>query len=524
VPALWLLLSLVALATPRAVRAVGNIQKVNHVVVVMQENHSFDNYLGALPYVAGSPYHPGPCGPEDHACVDGLTCTGSGTDLVCSNANRDDDGLPVHPFHLRTSCPGPDFAHDWPSSHQEANYSAPMLTATASTNDGFVLVNDGVTPLVPPLVPDGGGQHGPDASAETPTDDATMGYYDETDLPFFYGLAEAFAIDDRYFSSLIGPTFPNRSYALAATSFGHLTTMEILPPLPPAVLPPGGYRPITGTILDLLDAAGVSWTSYFVDVPTTSIFRGLDFSHAQPISSLLANEGAATCTLPAVAFVDPAFGDNAFGLNPSLFENDEHPPSDIRAGQSYVASVVRAVRASPCWKDTVVFVTYDEHGGFYDHVAPPRVPQGAPTPDGIFPGQCADRSKPAASEQPGGGTQCAVSRQDAASICPGFTATGPYTGSCPSFDQLGFRVPFIAVSPFARPHYVSHEVGDHTSLLAFIEQRFLSAGGARQHLTRRDEQASTLEDLFDFDAAPSMNAVLPAPPPAAPGPGCPFVK
>ena len=526
-----------ALGAPGAAAAHGDIHKVSHVVVVMQENHSFDNYFGALPYVAGGPYHPGPCDPRDHACVDGLSCEredGEDADgeredgaLRCRNSNRDDDGSRVRSFHLQTYCPGPDLSHDWPGSHQEANFLSPMLTRLASPMNGFVLVNDEVTPLEPPLVPDGGGQHPPDAGAETATDDATMGYYDETDLPFYYALAQTFAIDDRYFSSLMGPTFPNRAYALAATSFGHLTTAEILPPFPPAVPPPGGYRPITGTIMELLDRAGVSWVNYFVDVPTTAIFRGaadlLDptHTHAQPITAFFAAAGAPTCPLPAVSFVDPAFGNDALGTNPSLFENDEHPPSDIRARQLYVSQVVQAVRANPaCWKDTVMFVTYDEHGGFYDHVSPPRAHQGARTPDGNAPGQCADASAPPASERRGGGVQCDVSRADAASICPGFTPSGPYPWFCPSFDQLGIRVPFIAVSPFARPHHVSHVVADHTSMLAFIEARFL--GGA--HLTRRDASASTLEDLFDFDGAPSIGAPVPAALPPSPGGGCPFVR
>jgi len=526
----WCPVGIVLAVLANPARGDGDLSKVGHVVIVMQENHSFDNYFGALPYAPGGPYHPGPCSPHDHACVDGLSCTSAGGPLTCKDASRDDDGSKVTAFHARTYCPGPDLRHDWPGSHQEASLFAPALTWLASPNNGFVLVNDGATPLVPPRVPDGVGQHPPDAGAETPSDDATMSYYDGGDLPFYYALAETFAIDDRYFSSVIGPTFPNRAYALAATSFGHLTTAEIQPPLPPAVPLPGGYRPLTGTIMDLLDRAGVSWTNFFVDVPTTSIFRGLDLRHVAPVTSLLAVAGAPTCTLPAVSFVDPAFGSNAFGTNPTLFENDEHPPTDLRLGQQYVRQVLAALRASPCWKDTVVFVTHDEHGGFYDHVPPPHAPQGgARTPDGIAPGQCADASNLPASAQPGAGAECGVSAIDAEAICPGFTPTGEPHWFCPSFDQLGFRVPFMAVSPFSKPHHVSHTVADHTSLLAFIEKRFLGGSaahgddGARPHLTARDRHASTLEDLFDFDAAPSLGAVLPlAPAPSASDPGCPF--
>jgi hypothetical protein len=118
---------------------------------------------------------------------------------------------------------------------------------------------------------------------------------------------------------------------------------------------------------------------------------------------------------------------------------------------------------------------------------------------------------------------------DAAALCPEFAAdpTGPFPEDCAAFDQLGVRVPFMAVSPFSKPHYVSHTVGDHTSILAFIEKRFLSTlpteGGGdeadrdvtRQFLTLRDKHAHTLEDLFDFDGSPSLNTrVTVAAPPA----------
>jgi phospholipase C len=100
-------------------------------------------------------------------------------------------------------------------------------------------------------------------------------------------------------------------------------------------------------------------------------------------------------------------------------------------------------------------------------------------------------------------------------FCPGFTATGPFPAHCANFNQLGFRVPFIAVSLFAKPHYVSHAVGDHTSLLALLEKRFLD----EQHLTGRDAHADTLEELFDFSGAPSRTA--PVWPGLAPAPSTP---
>ena len=86
--------------------------------------------------------------------------------------------------------------------------------------------------------------------------------------------------------------------------------------------------------------------------------------------------------------------------------------------------------------------------------------------------------------------------------------TGPYPANCPNFNQLGVRIPFVAISPFSKPHYVSHVIGDHTSMLALIEKRFLTTSGTRQHLTLRDEYANTLEDMFDFSHSLSLNTVL----------------
>ena len=527
-----LICSMVAFGMPAATaRADGDLHKVNHIIIVMQENRSFDHYFGALPYVPGGPYHGGRCAKNDHRCVDGLSCSvDSQGGFSCANSNLDDDGSTVHSFHEQSYCVGPDLDHSWKGSHRELNFDHPEATLLSSPSDGFVRQNDATSE----------GQ--PDNGVETPTDDDTMGFYTQDDLPFYYSLAQTFAIDDRYFSSVIGQTFPNRSYLLAATSFGHLTTSEIFPP-------PEGYKPITGTIMDLLDANGVSWINYFAEVPQTFSFRPSAFpfvtEHTASVSTFF--QQAAAGTLPSVSFVDPIFG-IIFG---AAAENDEHPPTDVRKGEAFVSSIVNAVRNGPNWKDSIIFVVYDEHGGFYDHVAPPPAPQGresenqahdsrdgehpdprrgARNPDGIDPGQCADLSNPPASTLPGGGANCnVVSPAEALAICPTFTQLGPYPADCANFDQLGIRVPFIAVSPFSKPHYVSHTVGDHTSLLALIEKRFLSNNQGNgeshiQHLTARDGNADPLEDLFNFSHPPSLDAAIPTAPGASPtDPGCPFV-
>ncbi len=473
---------------PAAAQAKGSLQKINHIIVVMQENHSFDNYFGALPYAPGSPYHAGPCLPSDHRCVDGLSCTMdlSTGQLVCSNSNPEGDGSLVFSFHDLNYCPAPDLDHGWTDSHLEANFSSPNDTLASSPNDGFVRVND-LTEQID--------------TTESATEDDTMGFYDQTDLPFYYALAKTFAISDTYHAPMIGPTTPNRFYLMAATSFGHVLT------LPDAFLSPFGtvYHPITGTIFDLLDAAGVSWTDYFSDVPQAGDFRfpllPPNFTtlapHFETISSFFVD--AAAGNLPAVALVDPQL------VSSKLTATDEHPPHDIRAGEFFVAQILNAVRNSPNWKDSVVFLTYDEHGGFYDHVAPPPAPQGgALNPDGIDPGLCEDLSNPPASEAPGGGANCVASLHEAQNLCPSLPAGGPYPASCANFNQLGFRVPLLAISPFAKPGYVSHHVTDHTSILALIEARFLDGAS----LTARDVNAYPLLDMFDFGNSPSLNATI----------------
>src|SRR5262249_31647028 len=155
-----------------------------------------------------------------------------------------------------------------------------------------------------------------------------------------------FAISDRYFASVLGPTFPNRSYLMAATSFGHLTTNDIFPP-------PGGYKPITGTIFDLMNRFGVTWADYFQDAPQAGSFLPGD-PHFLPASVFLAQAAGVpgAGALPQVSFVDPNFG-----LSGTALENDEHPPTDIQRGQAYVAQVINAVRNGPFWKDSIIFLT-----------------------------------------------------------------------------------------------------------------------------------------------------------------------
>jgi phospholipase C len=466
---------------PGPILADGNLQKVNHIIIVMQENHSFDNYFGALAYAPGSPYHNGngSCASTDHSCVDGLTCTVNGGVFNCTNSNVDENGTTIYAFKATTRCVIPDLDHSWVGTHYEMNFENPNNTLKDPLNDGFVRQNY--------------------LTEQHNSLDETISFYNQDDLPFYYGLAQNFALSDRQFASVLGPTFPNRSYLMAATSFGHLTTSDSVPPVV-------GYKPITGTIFDKLNKHGISWADYWEDVPQDSSFRPYDTTHNLPLATFLL-QASGVGTLPQVSFVDPNFGTLSTAL-----EDDEHPPTDIQRGQYHVSNIVNAVRNGPHWKDSVIFILYDEHGGFYDHAQPPQAPQnGTRTPDGIFPGQCEDLSFPPFSKYPGGGAECSwnftsktdTTLRDAEALCPALkkNPTGPFPASCAAFDQVGVRVPLIAVSPFSKPSYVSHTVGDHTSILAMIEKRFMSG----VHLTRRDEYADDLEGMFDFDTSPSLN-------------------
>jgi phospholipase C len=192
--------------TPQRTYADGNLQKVNHIIVVMQENHSFDNYFGVLALAPGSPYHPsfGACSPFDHKCVDGLACFIDQTgNYHCANLNPDADhnNSLVFAFHDPTRCTIPDLDHSWLGTHKEMNFEFPNATRFFTLSDGFVNVNDQTEQI---------------DTTENATEDETIGFYSQNDLPFYYDLAGKFSLNDRYFASVLGPTFPNRSYLMAA--------------------------------------------------------------------------------------------------------------------------------------------------------------------------------------------------------------------------------------------------------------------------------------------------------------------
>jgi phospholipase C len=369
---------------PVHVRQVPHLRDLQHIVVLMQENRSYDEYFGALHR-------------KSQPASEGEPTTGNPDPL--------DPSHKIKPFHQSANCEVKDLNHEWTGSHAEIDNGR---------MDGFTAQN---------IVPD-------DANGSR-----AMGYYDATDLPFYYRLASSFGVGDRYFSSVAGPTYPNRFYEMAGTSFGHIKND------PP---PEGGFT--QPTIFGRLQAAGISWKVYDAQFPTALFFADVQANrdHVNPISQYFTD--AAAGTLPQVAFVEPTY------VATASEESDEHPPANIQVGQQFTANIAHALMTSPNWRSSAFILTYDEDGGYYDHVAPPA----APIPDNIPP------------------------------------MLGP-TDVPAAFDHYGLRVPFVVVSPFSKPHFVSHRVSDHTSILAFIERRF-----GLQPLTQRDAKANALLEYFDF--------------------------
>lgn len=364
----------------------------DHVVLVMQENRSFDHYFSKLSHggvVVASP----------------------------DATNPDPSGAPQKRYHETKYCIA-DVAHGWSASHRQYNDGG---------MDGFVITNE-------------------------PNGVRALGYFDETDLPFYYALARTFALSDHHFSSVMGPTQPNRLYYWAATSWGAISN-GIAPEKDPAGKP-------TQSLFTRLNQAKVPWVSFVTDVASPAVFYGLlstNLANFQKIDDPDAGffARAAAGTLPAVTVVEASFAAGVQGD-----QSDEHPASNMQIGQAFTAKVANAVMRSPQWPKTVLIFLYDEHGGFYDSVPPPK----ACAPD----------------------------------------AFNPIGDDTRQFDHLGFRTPLIVVSPFARRGYVSHEVIDHTSVTRFVELRF-----GLKALTRRDANAWPLLDLFDWKNPDPSVPVLP---------------
>ncbi len=447
------------------------LPQIKHIVILMMENHSYDNYLGMLTRRG-----------------DGLAL---GPDGQPTATNPAAGGSPVGLRHLPTTAQVKYVpTQSWAASHIQWNDGA---------CDGFVRSIEQTVP-------------GEDASS-------AMGYWTDADLPFYAGLARTFPLATRWFSSCLGPTFPNRRFMIAGTAHG------LIDDLPFGMI---DYPP-RGTIFDLLTAYRISWINYHMMSPIRVGWRRL--SHARGVNFLRVLGGILGALVPAlwpriigkiqftadlyplgilrsinhVRSMDSFWGDAGAGTLPSVSIVDpdfkfcsEENPQDVTAGEAFAADVINAVLTGRGWPDTMLIWLYDEHGGYYDHVPPPE----AVPPDDV-PGVGSFERFSLLRLLRNTGIGRDMTRADA----------GPT-----SYDRLGFRVPAVIVSPYARPGYVTDQVYDHTSLLKLIERKW-----NLPPLTPRDAAAVDPLDALDLEAPPHFRIPPRLPDPARPRAGSPGV-
>ena len=386
---------------PSKVEGTDLIPEIEHVVIVMQENHSYDNYFGML------------------RRGDGFNVDASGKPTA---SNADAHGEAVRAFHMANTCQAGGVSQNWNAMHIQWNNGA---------MDGFV---------------------------RSPSGPNAMGYWDGDDLPFYYGLANTFPLCDRWFASCFGQTLPNRRFLMCGSALGTIATLPFETDVP---------KPKNGTIADALNRHGISWRDYYTILPTYYLFPEVVAANADKLTKIdQFFVDAAAGKLPAVCWVEP-----------NSTTQSEEDPQDISMGEAFVAKVINAVMQSPNWSKTVLVFCYDEHGGYYDHVPPPR----AVVPDSIAP----------------------ILKAHPDEHLDGRPANLPG-----DYARYGFRVPGLVVSPFSRHDYVSHVVHDHTSILSLIEHKWNLPA-----LTNRDGAADNLLDCLDLVGPPAFLT-----PPALPAP------
>jgi phospholipase C len=443
------------------------IPQIKHIVVLMMENHSYDNYLGTL---AGR--------------GEGFAL---GDDGFPAAENNDKAGNPVRAHHLSATVQHKGVpCQSWVATHTQ--WAGGKMT-------GFVTASQTASPHADKSV--------------------AMGYWTEEDLPFYHGLARTFPLADRWFSSCLGPTFPNRRFLLAGTAHG------LMDDLPVNIL---DYPP-AGTIMDTLTRHGKSWVNYRPDSGDQSQFRRYfhykrrrSKHHARSLGRPLKRVrsdvkrdlqftagiyplGMARYMLH-VRSIDDFFRDADAGtlpdfciVDPDFAEYSEENPQDVRKGESFAAEVINRVMRGKGWADTLLIWTYDENGGYYDHVAPPA----AVPPDDVL-----GRSLVA---------HPSWLRSIIKPLFPGYVKHAQDLVCEPlRYDNYGFRVPAVIVSPYARADCVLSEVFDHTSVLKLVEEKWNLPA-----LTFRDAAATAPLSALDLAAQPAFLT-----PPALPAPALPW--
>lgn len=470
----------------------GSLQSLNHIIIFAQENRSFDHYFGYMrAYWAANGY------PDQS--FDGLPQfnPASGTAPLqgpapaipgCDPTNPDgasvctpDANVPVTSFHMGSVC-NEELSPFWNESHIDwnANFSYPST----------------ISPLLNGFVESAGNdaRQYPGGGVNDINGLRAMGYFQDSDLNYYYFMASNFATSDRWFAPVMSRTQLNRMYLIGATSQGYAY---------PIGSNSSDQSQLTATpIFEELQNAGISWKIYVNadntpcqnmtgDAQGQCLLQGYSYLNEFTYESTVLNSAgqspdllqnivpvtqfatdAQNGTLPQVAMIEPA---STQGLDEHPSDSDAYPVN-VQTGAAYAAGLINALMSSPSWQDSALIFTYDEPGGFYDHVQP----QPAAVPDQYaYPIDLQPNDK-----------------------CDGANAS---SGVC-SFATTGYRVPLIVISPFSKKNYVSHTVYDHTAILALIEKRF-----GVPPLTNRDAaQADMSADFFDFTNKPW--ATPPTPP------------
>ena len=387
------------------------IDKLKHVVVLMMENRSFDHMLGGL--TAQDPRIEGLAGDE-------------------SNLDTAGQAALVKPKAAFQGQLDPDPNHHFAAVDQQL-FDGNMAPGRAPTMGGFVKSYFGERKDV-------------DHSRQI------MYYFTPEKLPVLTTLAREFALFNGWFASIPGPTLCNRAFAHYGTSFGHVDMTIFYP------------NTAFKSIYERLEAAGKTAKIYYFDTKSSTM-EVVNLLQHQPQFFGIYEQFLTDCKagqLPDYAFIEPNYSDHD-GDTGALLASDQHPDHDVREGERFIASVYQAIKSNPAlWESTALLVTYDEHGGIYDHVPPPKC-----TPD-TFVAQPAD------------------------------TQTGmPFR-----FDQLGVRVPAILISPWIPKATVVPRTGpagrvfEHASIPATITKLLIGDYDAR---SVREKQADTFLDLLTLD-------------------------
>ena len=415
-----------------------NLQdRVKHVFVVMLENRAFDHMLGlshiqGIDAVSGQP-----------STLDGL------------NASNDWN-LDPHGKKVDARSPA-GWTMPFDPGHEFTDVKEQLCGAGGNyphiTNSGFVTNYSKIDPA---------------NSGEI------MKCYALDQLPILTTLAQEFAVCDHWFSSMPGPTWPNRFFVHAASSAG-LDHSPAPQTMADAILF-RGYTFENGTIYNRLDKANLGWTIYKGDAfPQSLAISGMNiralegrFKDFKDFSGDLNNPGYTT----TYAFIEPNYG-HAF-VGDFTCGDSQHPKDDVTRGERLLKTIYETIRNSPHWESSVLIITYDEHGGFYDHVPPPQT------------------------------------------VAPGDATTDP-ANDINHFDfrQLGVRVSAVIISPFIPKGVIDSTSYDHTSVLATVESIF-----GLQPLTERDKHANTLNHLFSL-TTPRRDAPTTLPAPSDSGFRCP---